>query len=52
MLGVGLLVGPPLAGAVAGVVGLPGAFLGAAVLVALSAFLRPAAAKPGERLVP
>jgi predicted MFS family arabinose efflux permease len=41
MLGVGQLMGPWLAGATAGAVGLRGAFLGAATIVALSATLLP-----------
>lgn len=41
MLGIGQLIGPSLAGAAAGAVGLRGAFLGAATVVALSATLLP-----------
>lgn len=41
MLGLGLMVGPPLAGAAADAIGMRGAFLAAAVLVAGSALLRP-----------
>lgn len=41
MLGIGQLIGPWLAGVTAGAVGLRGAFLGAATIVALSATLLP-----------
>jgi predicted MFS family arabinose efflux permease len=43
MLGLGLMLGPPLAGAASGLIGMRGAFLAAAVLVAASALLRPRA---------
>jgi predicted MFS family arabinose efflux permease len=48
MLGVGQLIGPSLAGAAAGVMGLRGAFFAAATMVALSATLLPR----HERLTP
>jgi predicted MFS family arabinose efflux permease len=41
MLAIGQLIGPPLAGAAAGAVGLRGAFLGAATIVAFSTVLLP-----------
>lgn len=44
MLGLGLMLGPPLAAAASGLIGMRGAFLAAAALVAASVLLRPRAA--------